>query len=106
MPGPRFQIIPIDPRITASWPDSNEATTGRANMDGHYKTNKAALDSRAKATAKRHGLIARKSPRRTKSTTNQGGYALIDPAFNVIVRGRRFNLTAEDVIAICESENY
>jgi hypothetical protein len=71
-------------------------------MDTQHKTNKAALDSRAKATAKRHGLIARKSPQRTRSPNNLGGYALVDPALEIIVYGRRFGLSAQDVIDICE----
>jgi len=73
-------------------------------MSKYYRTNEAALDNRAKANAKRHGLIARKSFRRTRSPDNLGGYALIDPALDIIVYGRRFGLTAQDVIDIYEQK--
>jgi hypothetical protein len=59
------------------------------------------LDSRARRAAKRAGLFAMKA-RGLRSVDNHGGYALIDPYYNCVVRGSRFDLSAEEVIDICE----
>jgi|tagenome__1003787_1003787.scaffolds.fasta_scaffold20873691_2 hypothetical protein len=72
-------------------------------MDRQYKTSKTALHSRAQAVAKRYGLVARKPPRRTRSASNLGGYAIIDPILEIVLYGRRFDLTAQQVIEIIES---
>jgi hypothetical protein len=66
-------------------------------------TNEAALDSRARRAAKRAGLIVRKWRGRLGTVDNRGGFALINPEYNFIIAGERFNLTAQDVIDICES---
>jgi hypothetical protein len=60
-----------------------------------------ALDSKARRAAKRAGLIIRKS-RKAVSANNLGGYTLIDPATNVTLAGGIGELTAQDVIDICQ----
>jgi len=54
----------------------------------------AALDARARRAAKRVGLYARK---------RRGGYMLVDPFLNAVVRGGAFELSAHDVFEICRS---
>lgn len=59
----------------------------------------AALDRRARAAAKRAGLLASRSRKRSGSVDNYGHFMLVDPTTNFIVAGERFDMTAEDVIA-------
>jgi hypothetical protein len=65
-----------------------------------------ALESRARRAAERVGLAVRKSRwrRHPGSIDNYGGFQLIDPYFNAIVAGEKFNLTAEDIIEMCGKE--
>lgn len=58
-------------------------------------------DSKARAAAKRSGLVARKS-RQAIHLDNFGEYMLIDPYLNVVVDGGRFDMSAEDVIRYCD----
>ena len=58
-------------------------------------------DSRVRSAAKRVGLMARKSRWRRDSIDNFGDYQLIDPRYNCVVDGARFDLTAADVLAFC-----
>jgi len=37
------------------------------------------------------------------SLDNFEGFMLVDPHLNCVVRGERFDLTVEDVIAICDA---
>jgi hypothetical protein len=60
-----------------------------------------ALEARARRAARRVGLVARKSRWRAHTIDNFGGFAIIDPRFNAIVTGSRFDLSAEDVIEYC-----
>jgi hypothetical protein len=60
-----------------------------------------AHDARARRAARRVGLLARKSRWRAGSVDNRGGFMLIEPMENRCVRGWKFNLSAEDVIAFC-----
>src|SRR5262249_20909249 len=60
-----------------------------------------ALDRRARRTARRRGLLARKSRWRHGTIDNRGGFQLIDPNRNWIVAGEKFNMAADDVIAYC-----
>jgi hypothetical protein len=62
-----------------------------------------ARDHRARRAAKRVGLMARKSRWRVNSIDNYGGFQLINER-NWIVRGERFDLTAEDVIVWCNQQ--
>jgi hypothetical protein len=59
-----------------------------------------ALDARARRTAKRAGLLARKS-RRYDPLDNLGGFMLVDPATNFAQAGFKYDLSAEDVIDYC-----
>jgi hypothetical protein len=61
-------------------------------------------ESQARRAAKRAGLIARKSRSRANSIDNLGGLQIIDPARNLIVAVEKYNYTADDVMAFCESK--
>ena len=69
-------------------------------------TNEAALEARARRAAKRAGFVARKSTWRLGSIDNFGGFQIIDPETNLVVAGRRFDMTADDVIKWCEAPYY
>jgi hypothetical protein len=61
-----------------------------------------AIEQRARRAAKRIGLIATKSRRRTRRPgDNYGGFQLVDVDANIIVGGSRFSMTAEDVLKYC-----
>jgi hypothetical protein len=60
----------------------------------------SAIDSRVRRAARKIGLQVVKS-RRGLSLDNYGEYMLLDPYFNSVVAGQRYDLTAEDVIAYC-----
>lgn len=61
----------------------------------------AAFEQRARRAARRVGLIARKSRWRAGSIDNHGGFMLVDPKTNGAVRGSRYDLSAEEVLAYC-----
>jgi hypothetical protein len=61
----------------------------------------SAKDARARRAAKRVGLLARRSRWRLGTVDNRGGFMLIDAFENRIVEGEKFDLSAEDVIALC-----
>ncbi len=65
--------------------------------------NNSSLDAKARRTAKRVGLYAKKSRYRKGSVDSHGRFMLIDPLHNIVMAGERFDLEPEDVIAICES---
>jgi len=69
-------------------------------------TSPNALDQRARRAAKRAGLVAKKSRWRVGTVDNFGGYQLIDAHHNFIMDGSRFNLSAEEVIKICEHDTW
>jgi hypothetical protein len=60
------------------------------------------LESKARRTAQRAGLVARKS-RHVHPLENLGGFMLVDPIGNYAVAGFQYELEAEDVIDWCES---
>jgi hypothetical protein len=64
----------------------------------------AARESRARRSAKRVGLMARKSRRRLGTSDNHGGFTLIDPLHNTVIAGVRCDMSPEDVIAYCNDE--
>ena len=66
----------------------------------------SALESLARRAAKRAGFVARKSARRQGSIDNFGGFQIVDLATNLVVAGRRSDMTAEDVIKWCEGPYY
>jgi hypothetical protein len=63
-----------------------------------------ALDARARRAARKVGLIARKSRWRANTIDNHGEFMLVDPFTNVPAAGFRYDLSAEDVIDFCQSE--
>jgi hypothetical protein len=63
--------------------------------------NEGALDQRARSAAKRAGLMAVRSRWRRDSVDNRGGFQILDPYRNSILAGRRFDISAEEVIAFC-----
>jgi hypothetical protein len=65
----------------------------------------SALESRARRAAKKVGLLARKTRWRKDSMDNLGGFQLVDPYFNRAVDGIRFDLTAKEVIEICNAKH-
>jgi hypothetical protein len=60
-----------------------------------------ALESRARREAKRVELIATKSRCRKNTIDNHGGFQLVDPCRHAVVKGSRYNLSANDVIEFC-----
>ena len=60
----------------------------------------ARLEARARRAAKSVGLVAVKS-RGGYHSDNQGGFQLVDPYFNEVVEGLRFDLSPEEVIERC-----
>jgi hypothetical protein len=65
-----------------------------------------ALESRARRAAERVGLVARKSRRHRHPGSTDGfrGFQLVDPDFNWVIAGEKFNLSAEDIIEMCNRE--
>ena len=61
-------------------------------------------DSQARRAAQRIGLLARKSRWRRDTVDNHGGYMLIEPYRNLVVAGCWFDLTAADVVELCNEE--
>jgi hypothetical protein len=62
------------------------------------------LENRARRAAKRVGLIATKS-RSRRNVHNRGGFKIVDRDTNLVVAGRRFECSAEDVIEMCTAWN-
>jgi hypothetical protein len=60
------------------------------------------LEQKARRVAKRAGLVARKSRWRAHSLDNFGGFQIVEPYFNCIEEGMRFDMSAEEVIKYCE----
>jgi hypothetical protein len=75
-----------------------------AKLQPDKKLSEGALEARARRAARRVGLIARKSRWRQGSIDNFGEFMLVDLYGNYVVAGSRFDMTAEDVIAYCESD--
>jgi hypothetical protein len=61
-----------------------------------------ALEARARRAAKRIGLMAQKSRWRRDSIDNLGGFRLVDPYYNAVVNGERFDLSAAEVLELCQ----
>lgn len=62
------------------------------------------LDNKARRYAKRVGLYAKKWRGSLGTSLNNGGFMLLEPNSNRVVAGEYFNLTAVDVMAICEGQ--
>jgi hypothetical protein len=61
-----------------------------------------ALDACARRAARRVGLMARKSRCRANSIDNFGGFMLVDPTFNGVVAGSRFDMSAGEIVEFCQ----
>jgi len=61
------------------------------------------LENRARRVAKRLGLRVHRSQEWIGTPANQGQFQLLDRV-NRIVAGEKFDLTAEEVIALCEAQ--
>jgi len=64
----------------------------------------SSLDARARRTALRVGLLARKSRKRRDSWENQGGFMLVDSR-NCLAAGSQFDMSAEDVMEYCSKHS-
>ncbi len=58
-------------------------------------------DCRARRSARKADLVAKKSRWRRNSVDNLGGFMLVDPHLNAVVAGERFDMSAEDAIEYC-----
>ena len=56
-----------------------------------------------RAAAKSVGLMVKKSRRKIKTANDLCGYMLLDEKRNACVHGSRWELTADDVLRICEA---
>jgi hypothetical protein len=61
----------------------------------------SAMDARARRAAKKLNLVAKKSTWRKESIDNRGGFQIIDPYFNRVEAGVRFDMSAQEVIDFC-----
>lgn len=60
-------------------------------------TNKRAAEARIRRAAKRISLQVVKSRWRLGSLDNCGGYQVVDPSYNMVLHGGRFELTVDEV---------
>lgn len=61
-------------------------------------------EARARRKAKARGWWLKKSRVRTTNIDNWGGYMIIDPYGNFVVRGPRWDMTLDQVEAFLEEE--
>ncbi len=61
------------------------------------------LEQKARRAAKRAGFVAKKSRWRAHSVDNLGGFQIVQPYFNSVQAGVRFDMTAEEVIDYCRN---
>jgi hypothetical protein len=95
-----------------------EPASAVALVGAHFRTNNAtkrqelementkadhAKHQRARRAAQRAGFVARKS-RRYSPPNEFGGYMIIDPASNFPVNGFQYELTADDVLTLCNTD--
>lgn len=66
--------------------------------------NDSALERRARRVAKTVGLLATKSRWRLNSVDNYGGFQIVDPYFNRVEAGLRYDMSAQDVIEYCQGQ--
>ena len=64
--------------------------------------NEQSLEQKARRAARRAGFVATKSRWRANSLDNQGGFQIVEPYFNCVKQGVRFEMTAEEVIEYCK----
>jgi len=70
-----------------------------------HEISELAMNARARRAARKVGLCAKKSHWRTSSVDNHGGFRVVDPYFNRVESGVRFDMSAQKVIDFC-SENH
>lgn len=63
-----------------------------------------AMEARARRAARTGGHVARKTRRRAGTVDNLGGFMIADLYTNFPVGGFRYDLSAEEVIAWCRSD--
>jgi hypothetical protein len=62
----------------------------------------ASLEARARRAARKVGLVAVKSRWRRNTIDNCGGFQIVDPYFNMVKEGVRYDLSARAVIEYCQ----
>jgi hypothetical protein len=62
----------------------------------------SALEARARRAAKKAGLIATKSRWLLNLVDNYGGLQIVDPYFNRVEAGLRYDMSAQEVIEYCK----
>lgn len=95
----RASRLPVDSRFR-DYRFLRLASESQPMDANHCALTESALDSRARRSASRVGLVVRKS-RRHDPLNNCGGYMLLDPTMNIPVWGFQYDLSAEDVIEYC-----
>jgi hypothetical protein len=61
----------------------------------------SAMDSRARRAAKKAELVAEKSAWRKDSIDNRNGFRIVDPYYNRVIAGVRYDMSAQEVINFC-----
>jgi hypothetical protein len=69
-----------------------------------YPISETALESRARRAAKKVSLLLQKTRWKKESVDNRGGFQLVDPYYNTVVDGVRFDLTPQEVTEICNAK--
>lgn len=62
-------------------------------------SSEAAREARLRRRAKRHGYALQRSRWRSGSLDNFGEFRVIDPAYNVVVAGERFDMDLDEAEA-------
>jgi len=72
-------------------------------MEVHMKKESCLSDSTVRRTARRVGLIAKKSRQRAHvpNLDNLGDFMLVDAETGFVLAGSNFELSAEDLLEIC-----
>jgi hypothetical protein len=65
-------------------------------------TTESAMDSRASRAAKKAELVAEKSAWRKDTIDNLGRFRIVDPYFDRVIEGVRYDMSAQEVIDFCE----
>jgi hypothetical protein len=72
-------------------------------MERHTASEDRNRELRLRRAAKQRGLALRKSRARTPNIDNQGGYMVVNPSRNVVVRGKQFDLSLDDVEGLLDN---
>ena len=71
-------------------------------LSKNHLVSQSSLDSHARRSVFRVGLLARKSRKKCNSWENQGGFMLIN-SYNYVVAGSQFDMIAEQVMEYCST---